>query len=280
MARQEAATWQLDSAWICAGIAGNRYKRYDSSADPRAASSLLALPAKGCNMGQPVQVCVVLTATLLTAVASGQERRDVDVEELRLEIAHLRASLNELQERLDEIEQRLPPPDTEKDGVTPRLALDGFCPVALVEEMERAQPKWIPGQPELTRTYEGLRYRFSSDESLKAFEKDPHRYALVMQGNDVVIAMRESRRAPGRREYGGRWQGRTYLFANKASYTAFLSSPYEFAAFAQQNSSVAADSSIWAQTWTYLSRYRPIEAWIAGRVFEACSFSTGTVEAK
>ncbi len=224
-------------------------------------------------------ICAVLIATVVVSGALGQEVSDADAEELRLEIAHLRVALNEAQSRLEAIEKRLPAPPWDKaSSATPKTALDGFCPVALVEAMAQHQPKWTYGHPDIVRIYDGLSYRFSSKSARSKFDEAPPRYAVVMQGCDSVIAKGQSRRVPGQRDYGARWQDRTYIFANRESYQAFRDSPEEYAAPALQGSLLEHKPDFRAQAWSYFSKYRPVEAWIASGLLQAGSFAAQCLE--
>lgn len=214
-----------------------------------------------------------LITSVLAGGTFGQDAAQGEAVELRLEIARLKASLSECQERLEAIEKRLAPPLRPAEGAvaSPQLALEGFCPVALVEEMRRCPAKWIQGQPDIVRVYDGLSYQFSSEAAARKFDRDPLQYALVMQGDDAVIAMGESRRVAGCREYGARWMDRTYVFASQESYEAFRNSPHKFAAFALDASSVQDNRDFWSATWSCFSRQRPIGAWIVSGLFDAYS---------
>ena len=92
---------------------------------------------------------------------------------------------------------------------------------------------WKQGKANIVRVYDGLSYRFSNKRAARTFDGAPLRYALVMQGDDVVVAMNQSVRVAGRRDYGGRWQERTYLFESGKSYETFQQTPERFAAFAR-----------------------------------------------
>jgi len=53
------------------------------------------------------------------------------------------------------------------------LALGGQCAVCRVEMGQD-----VPGKPEFTVHYKGLRYRFPGEEQMKMFQEDPEKYAV------------------------------------------------------------------------------------------------------
>lgn len=107
------------------------------------------------------------------------------------------------------------------------LALGGYCPVTLHEK-----DKWLLGEPAHSMVHDGVRYNFASRESLETFKADPTRYAPVMNGRDVVIAIDESRLVPGVRQHGIWFRGRMFLFESEKTQERFMKTPeyyYEFA---------------------------------------------------
>jgi YHS domain-containing protein len=75
---------------------------------------------------------------------------------------------------------------------------------------------------------------FAGPEEAKRFFADPDRYAPVLSGIDVVVAVEENRQVPGRREYGAWYEGRMYLFSNEASFRKFDRDPGRYSAAAAQ----------------------------------------------
>jgi len=126
-----------------------------------------------------------------------------------------------------------PPPAA--DPKTPPLALDGYCPVTLSQKEQ-----WIKGDARYGVIHRGRTYLFVGPEEAKAFFADPDRYAPVLSGMDVVIAVEERRQVPGRREYGAWYEGRVYLFAGEASYQKFDQDPARYATAVKQGSTVTA----------------------------------------
>ena len=75
--------------------------------------------------------------------------------------------------------------------------LDGFCPVAMVE-----QEAWVAGDSKLGVIHLGELYLFSTPQAQQTFLQDPDRFAPVLNGIDSVKFMDERKIVPGRREFG------------------------------------------------------------------------------
>lgn len=121
------------------------------------------------------------------------------------------------------------------DPKAPPLALDGYCPVTLSQKEQ-----WVKGDPRYGVIHRGRTYLFIGPEEAKAFFAAPDRYAPVLSGMDVVIAVEERRQVPGRREYGAWYEGQVYLFASEASYQKFDQAPARYAAAIKQGSTITA----------------------------------------
>lgn len=109
------------------------------------------------------------------------------------------------------------------------LGLDGYCPVSL-EEKER----WVRGDPRYGVIHRGRTYLFAGPDEADRFYADPDRYAPMMSGMDVVLAVEENRQVPGRREHGAWYERRVYLFATEATFRRFDQAPARYAAAAMQ----------------------------------------------
>ena len=108
---------------------------------------------------------------------------------------------------------------------SPPVALDGFCPVTLVER--RA---WSPGNVAYGVVHRGRTYLFAGPEQVQKFLANPDAYAPVLSGNDPVLALDNQVSVPGRREYGVFSGSRVYLFANEESRNRFQQNPNRYAA--------------------------------------------------
>jgi YHS domain-containing protein len=130
------------------------------------------------------------------------------------------------------------PPSTQQPPLPPQLpqppeqtplALDGFCPVQLVE-----RATWTPGNKAWGARHRGRIYLFAGPEEQRRFLADPDRFAPVNSGNDLVLTVEKNRAVPGTREHGVYFGGRVYLFADETSLQKFGSNPNFYAQQAVQ----------------------------------------------
>jgi YHS domain-containing protein/thiol-disulfide isomerase/thioredoxin len=105
----------------------------------------------------------------------------------------------------------------------PPLGLDGFCPVQLTDF-----GKWVPGIPQWGMIHEGRTYLFAGPAERAKFAANPDRYAPVLSGYDVVLAAERGVLVPGKREFGGWYRGRVYLFANEQTLRQFDQDPNRY----------------------------------------------------
>jgi len=103
------------------------------------------------------------------------------------------------------------------------FALDGFCPVELVENKT-----WKLGDVRWGANHRGRTYLFSGPEQQQRFLQDPDRYSPVASGMDVVLAITREQVVPGRREYGVFCANRVFLFAGEESLAAFSKEPEKY----------------------------------------------------
>lgn len=108
----------------------------------------------------------------------------------------------------------------------PPAALDGNCPVTL---MERRQ--WAIGNRAWGAIHRGRTYLFVGPDEKEKFLANPDFYSPVLAGNDPVLALDDQRLVPGRREFGFFGpDNRVYLFADEASLKRFEANPRRYAA--------------------------------------------------
>jgi protein disulfide-isomerase len=81
-------------------------------------------------------------------------------------------------------------------GQEPKLAMDGFCAVSVVNEA-----RWVEGRPEFGVVHLGKLYLFASDSAMKTFLADPMPYTPVLNEIDVVRFFEERVIVPGKREW-------------------------------------------------------------------------------
>ena len=118
------------------------------------------------------------------------------------------------------------PPDPQKPAENIKrpanlpFALDGFCPVQLVENS-----RWQPGKKAWGAIHRGRTYLFTGPEERRRFLADPDHYAPVSSGDDVVVLLEQGRSVSGYREHGVQFDGHVYLFANEGTLDKFRSNP-------------------------------------------------------
>lgn len=105
----------------------------------------------------------------------------------------------------------------------PPVALEGFCPVSLVEG-----GAWLPGDAQWGAIHRGRTYLFATLAGQQKFLADPDRFSPVIAGNDPVMALERGEQVPGRREHGVFYNDRIYLFANEGSLGRFSAEPQRF----------------------------------------------------
>ncbi len=111
----------------------------------------------------------------------------------------------------------------------PPLGLDGYCPVQLIDDMQSDRHQWTLGDRRWGAIHRGRTYLFCSSEHQRRFLADPDRYAPVISGNDIVLAVDRQQNVPGRREWGVLFRNKVYLFAGEASLERFSASPNHYA---------------------------------------------------
>ncbi len=111
----------------------------------------------------------------------------------------------------------------------PKFAMDGFCPVTLVEQM-----KWQKGDPQWGAVHQGQVYLFSSQLEQQKFLADPNRFSPVMSGIDPVAYLGSGQVVPGDRRFGLTYQGTLYLFSSEESLQQFWNEPQRYSAMVRQ----------------------------------------------
>lgn len=111
----------------------------------------------------------------------------------------------------------------------PPLALDGYCAVSLCDDLFAGRRRWVLGNRAHGVIHRGRTYLFADAEKAARFFQDPDRYAPVLSGQDVVMAVDEGRGAPGLREHGAFFGSRVYLFSNEETLQRFENNPNLYA---------------------------------------------------
>jgi protein disulfide-isomerase len=109
-------------------------------------------------------------------------------------------------------------------STTPTLALDGFCPVELMEHHN-----WVPGDKKFGVIHLGRTYLFAGPEQWQRFFANPEKYAPVLSGMDVVVAVERNQLLPGDRRFGGYYENKLYLFTSEDTLQKFNREPQRYA---------------------------------------------------
>ncbi|MEM6473190.1 MAG: thioredoxin fold domain-containing protein [Planctomycetota bacterium] len=100
----------------------------------------------------------------------------------------------------------------------PELALQGYCPVSVIENME-----WVEGKPEHGVIHLGKLYLFANEGAMEKFLVDPIPFTPVLNGIDVVRFFEERKIVPGKREWGSidPTHNRMFFFADEEAMVHF-----------------------------------------------------------
>jgi YHS domain-containing protein/thioredoxin-related protein len=120
-------------------------------------------------------------------------------------------------------------PTGQSPQTNPPLGLDGYCPVQLSDDMKANVYRWTMGDRRWGAIHRGRTYLFAGPEQQQRFLADPDRYAPVLSGNDVVMAVEQGQAVSGRREHGVLFRDNVYLFAGEASLETFSKNPEHYA---------------------------------------------------
>ena len=108
--------------------------------------------------------------------------------------------------------------DATSAGDDPELAMQGFCPVTVIND-----DKWVEGKAEFGVIHLGKLYLFTSEQAMKTFLADPVPYTPVLNEIDVVRFFEERKIVPGKREWGLKdpIYNRMFFFADEAAMNHF-----------------------------------------------------------
>lgn len=120
----------------------------------------------------------------------------------------------------------------------PPTALEGYCPVTLLE-----QGKWKRSDPKFGAIHRGRTYLFATEAEQKKFLADPDAFSPVLSGFDAVAFSQHGHLVEGKRSYGLKYNKQIFLFADEASLQAFSKNPQAFAEQARQAMTRAATGS-------------------------------------
>jgi YHS domain-containing protein/thiol-disulfide isomerase/thioredoxin len=114
----------------------------------------------------------------------------------------------------------------------PPLAIDGYCPVSLLEA-----DTWVLGQRQWGAVHLGQLYLFASSDAQRKFLAQPEIYAPVLAGIDIVKLFDEKRVVSGKRQFGVFYPEtgprRIYLFCDEASAVRFERDPKRYVRYSE-----------------------------------------------
>lgn len=102
-------------------------------------------------------------------------------------------------------------------------ALDGYCPVALVE-MNMLEA----GSPQSQSSYESVVYQMTNERSETMFQRNPTRYVPPFGRTDVVHFERRSERVDGSVELFFRHEEQIWFFTSEENRATFEANPAHF----------------------------------------------------
>jgi thiol-disulfide isomerase/thioredoxin len=108
--------------------------------------------------------------------------------------------------------------------VVPKVALDGFCPVSLVEAH-----RMVYGRRTLTLSRDGLVYRFADDRMRLTFEKWPERFVPVNGGRCPVAQVDQGEIRPGEARWCVVFKDHLFLCSDEEGRGRFLKNPERYA---------------------------------------------------
>ncbi|MEX2175350.1 MAG: DUF255 domain-containing protein [Pirellulaceae bacterium] len=111
----------------------------------------------------------------------------------------------------------------------PPIALEGYCPVTLLQ-----QRKWRKADAKFGAIHRGRTYLFASEVEQKQFLANPDGFSPVLSGFDPVVFAQRGELVEGQRSYGLTYNKQIFLFADEASLKAFEQSPRAYATTAHQ----------------------------------------------
>ncbi len=122
-------------------------------------------------------------------------------------------------------ERNAPPGGSgERAGQEAPLALEGYCPVSILE-----MRKWVKGDPAHQSVYDGRTYRFANAQGKQMFDANAAKYIPALGGDCVVALVEMNRRVPGNIRHASIHEGRLYLFSDADGHKMFQANPAKYA---------------------------------------------------
>ena len=115
-------------------------------------------------------------------------------------------------------------PGSDTRAMPSHLAMEGYCPVCIME-----MKKWVMGKPEINASYQGRTYYFPGEKQKKMFEANPAKYAPALGGDCTVCKVEMDKQVPGSIAQGLFYQGHLYFFASTNQKKMFSANPAKYA---------------------------------------------------
>ncbi len=116
--------------------------------------------------------------------------------------------------------ERLP---TDPTSGNPPIALDGNCPVTLVD-----QERWKKGDTRWQVQHDEQTFLFAGPAERETFLASPKRYAPSFAGRDIVLAKERSEDVAGKRQHGLRYRDQLLLFSSEDTLQRFWDDPQRY----------------------------------------------------
>ena len=107
-------------------------------------------------------------------------------------------------------------PASNSRSVESNVALEGYCPVCVVE-----MKKWVRGTSEHTVNYDGKTYAFPGAQQKQMFLADPAKYVPALGGDCTVCFAKMGKRMPGNIRFASLRKKRLYLFPSEDQRSEF-----------------------------------------------------------
>jgi len=120
-------------------------------------------------------------------------------------------------------QQPAPQQNQQDNSPQSKFAMDGFCPVTLVEGQ-----KWAKGDPRWGAVHRGQTFLFTGPAQQQRFLADPDLYSPAMGGIDPVLALDQQQQVAGHRRHGVYYRDRVYLFSSEESLGRFSQDPEHY----------------------------------------------------
>jgi YHS domain-containing protein len=103
------------------------------------------------------------------------------------------------------------------------LALEGFCPVCMIED-----GKMVPGKATESLVHQGKRYHFATAEQKQTFLANPKKYLPGADGLCVVTLVEENKAIPGSTKFPALFADKVFFLSDAKKRDKFLKEPEAF----------------------------------------------------